>query len=269
MTPTWSHRVASPVGSRSVQLAGAAVAAATAELVAVARERAASRFEAHVADVVLDTESGRFHVAGTPTRRVEWADLVDSTGSPDGGPLAAEHAFEPQMPTFPFGTHVAVVDVDTETGHVRLSRRVAVDDAGTFVNPLLAEGQIHGGIAQGVGPGAARGGPLRRRRPAEDHQLRRLPSDLGSRTAVVRARADGDADVRQRTGGEGGRRVGDDRARSRPCTTRSSTPSPIWVSGTWRRPSPRSGSGAPSTLNLRVPDIQSGHAWVRCGLRRS
>ena len=138
------------VGSRSVQLAGAAVAAATAELVAAARERAAGRFEADVADVVLDTESGRFHVAGTPARSIEWADLVDSAGSPDGGPLVAEHAFEPQMPTFPFGTHVAVVDVDTETGHVRLSRHVAVDDAGTLINPLLAEGQIHGGIAQGV-----------------------------------------------------------------------------------------------------------------------
>ena len=138
------------VGSRSVQLVGAAVAAATADLVAAARERAAGRFEAHVADVVLDTDSGRFHVAGTPARSIEWADLVDSADSPDGGPLVAEHVFEPQMPTFPFGTHVAVVDVDTETGHVRLSRHVAVDDAGTLINPLLAEGQIHGGIAQGV-----------------------------------------------------------------------------------------------------------------------
>ena len=54
------------------------------------------------------------------------------------------------MPTYPFGTHVAVVEVDTETGHVRLRRHVAVDDAGTLINPLLAEGQIHGGIAQGV-----------------------------------------------------------------------------------------------------------------------
>jgi aerobic carbon-monoxide dehydrogenase large subunit len=137
-------------GSRSVQLAGAAVAAATTELVAAARERAAGRFEAHLADVVLDTDSGRFHVAGTPARSIGWADLVDSGHSPDEGPLVAEHAFEPQMPTYPFGTHVAVVEVDTETGHSRLRRHVAVDDAGTLINPLLAEGQIHGGIAQGV-----------------------------------------------------------------------------------------------------------------------
>jgi len=136
------------VGSRSVQLAGAAVAAATGDLVAAARERAAARFEAHVADVVLDATSGRFHVAGTPARSIGWADLVDSDDR--AGPLTAEHVFEPEMPTYPFGTHVAVVEVDTETGYVRLRRHVAVDDAGTLINPLLAEGQVHGGIAQGV-----------------------------------------------------------------------------------------------------------------------
>jgi aerobic carbon-monoxide dehydrogenase large subunit len=137
------------VGSRSVQLAGAAVAAATAELVDAARERAAARFEAHVADVVLDADRGRFHVAGTPARSFGWADLVDSD-RPDRGPLAVEHVFEPQMPTYPFGTHIAVVEVDTETGHTHLCRHVAVDDAGTLINPLLAEGQVHGGIAQGA-----------------------------------------------------------------------------------------------------------------------
>jgi carbon-monoxide dehydrogenase large subunit len=135
------------VGSRSVQLAGAAIAAATGELVAAARERAAARFEAHVADIVLDTDSGRFHVAGTPARGIGWAELVDSD---EGTPLSAEHFFEPQMPTYPFGTHVAVVEVDTETGHARLLRHIAVDDAGTLINPLLAEGQVHGGIGQGV-----------------------------------------------------------------------------------------------------------------------
>lgn len=54
------------------------------------------------------------------------------------------------MPTFPFGAHLAVVEVDTDTGEVRLERMVAVDDAGTILNPLIAEGQIHGGIAQGA-----------------------------------------------------------------------------------------------------------------------
>ena len=131
------------VGSRSVQLGGAAVAEASARLVEAARQRAADVLEAAAADVVLD--GGRFHVAGTPARSVCWADLAGGHG-----PLGAESDFDPPMPTFPFGTHVAVVEVDTETGLVRLRQIVAVDDAGRLLNPLLAEGQVHGGIAQGV-----------------------------------------------------------------------------------------------------------------------
>ena len=134
------------VGSRSVQLAGPALAEATAALVERACRRAADRLEADVADVVLDAGSGRFHVTGTPARAVGWADLADG----DEEPLSAESDFEAPMPTFPFGAHVAVVDVDTETGSVRLRQHVAVDDAGRLINPLLAEGQVHGGIAQGV-----------------------------------------------------------------------------------------------------------------------
>jgi carbon-monoxide dehydrogenase large subunit len=132
------------VGSRSVQLAGTAIAGATSRLVDAARDRAAARLEAHVADVVLDTSTGSFHVAGTPARSIGWADLAD------GDQLAAEYTFAPAMPTYPFGTHVAVVDVDTSTGQVWLRRHIAVDDAGTLLNPLLAEGQVHGGIAQGA-----------------------------------------------------------------------------------------------------------------------
>ncbi len=134
------------VGSRSVQLAGSALAEATGLLVAAARERAAGRLEAHVADVVLDAATGRFHVAGTPVRSLGWSDLAAG----DDGVIVGEHSFRPPMPTYPFGTHVAVVEVDTATGQVWLRRHIAVDDAGTLLNPLLAEGQIHGGIAQGA-----------------------------------------------------------------------------------------------------------------------
>lgn len=134
------------VGSRSVQLGGSAIAAASTKLIDKARERAANLLEAAAADVVLDAEHGVFHVAGTPARAITWAELavVDDTA------LAADHDFEAPMPTFPFGAHVAVVEVDTDTGEVRLERMVAVDDAGTILNPLIAEGQIHGGIAQGA-----------------------------------------------------------------------------------------------------------------------
>ena len=134
------------VGSRSVQLGGTAIAVASTQLIDRARQRASSLLEAAAEDVVLDPELGRFHVAGTPARAVTWADLALS----DGAQLAGDHDFEAPMPTFPFGTHVAVVEVDTETGNVRLVRHIACDDAGTLINPLLAEGQIHGGIAQGV-----------------------------------------------------------------------------------------------------------------------
>jgi carbon-monoxide dehydrogenase large subunit len=134
------------VGSRSVQLGGSAIAAASTKLIDRARDRAATLLEAAVPDVVLDAEVGAFHVAGTPARSVGWAEVAVAGDDV----LSGDHDFEAPMPTFPFGTHVAVVEVDTETGDARLRRLIACDDAGTLINPLLAEGQIHGGIAQGV-----------------------------------------------------------------------------------------------------------------------
>jgi carbon-monoxide dehydrogenase large subunit len=134
------------VGSRSVQIGGAAIDTATGTLVDLARTRAADVLECAVDDVVLDTERGVFHVMGTPAKVVEWSQLAGA----DGEVLQAECDFTPVMPTFPFGAHLAVVEVDTETGHTRLTRLVALDDAGRILNPLLAEGQVHGGIAQGV-----------------------------------------------------------------------------------------------------------------------
>ena len=137
------------LGSRSLQIGGAAVDAAAVELVDIARGVAADRLEADVADVVLDTERGSFHVAGTPAVTMTWADVA--TASLDAGTqLSPTITFDWTVPTFPFGAHVAVVEVDAETGHVRLVRHVACDDAGRIVNPLLVEGQLHGGIASGA-----------------------------------------------------------------------------------------------------------------------
>jgi carbon-monoxide dehydrogenase large subunit len=146
-------------GSRSVQLAGAAVLDAADKLAELARERAADRLEAAPEDVVLDAVRGQFHVTGTPSITVSWdelaADLADAPDpSGDGetadGLLAGLSDLADAKATFPFGAHVAVVEVDRETGEVRLDRIVAVDDAGRILNPLLAEGQVHGGLAQGV-----------------------------------------------------------------------------------------------------------------------
>ncbi|HEX6570185.1 MAG TPA: molybdopterin cofactor-binding domain-containing protein, partial [Acidimicrobiales bacterium] len=144
-------------GSRSLQLGGSAVRGAAADVVDQARRLAAGLLEAAVDDVVLDPATGRFHVVGTPSVGRTWADVVvaaTGTGPGRGGGdrpgLWAQHDFSVTQPTYPFGAHVAVVEVDTETGAARLVRLVACDDAGRIVNPLLAEGQRHGGIAQGA-----------------------------------------------------------------------------------------------------------------------
>ena len=144
------------MGSRSLQTAGSAVNQAAAEVLERARQLAADLLEASPDDVVLDPGEGRFHVAGTPGIAKTWAELATaaqqqsaSTGTERSG-LAVDVDFMPQGPTFPFGAHLAVVEVDTETGKVELTRMVTVDDCGRVLNPLLVEGQRHGGIAQGV-----------------------------------------------------------------------------------------------------------------------
>ena len=137
------------MGSRSLQQGGAAVDKAAGELVDMAREIAAQQLEADVADIQLDLDQGAFHVAGTPAVAKTWGDL--SVAAAEGGhPLVIDTRFEAGGPTFPFGAHVAVVEVDTETGRVRHTRHIAVDDAGRVINPLILEGQVHGGVAQGA-----------------------------------------------------------------------------------------------------------------------
>jgi aerobic carbon-monoxide dehydrogenase large subunit len=133
-------------GSRSLQLGGAAVARTAGEVVDQAKQVAAQLLEASADDVVLDADRGAFHVAGVPSVVRSWAEVAQAAG----GSIESEGDFKAEQPTFPFGTHVAVVEVDTETGGVRLRRMVACDDAGRILNPLLADGQRHGGIAQGV-----------------------------------------------------------------------------------------------------------------------
>ncbi|MEX2628069.1 MAG: xanthine dehydrogenase family protein molybdopterin-binding subunit [Ilumatobacteraceae bacterium] len=140
------------MGSRSLQQGGAAVDKASVELVERAKKLAASLLEADEADVVLDTDAGAFHVAGTPAKATTWAELAVAAKGHDDFPdgLAHDTRFEAGGPTFPFGAHVAVVEVDVETGRVKHLRHIACDDAGRVLNPLLLEGQIHGGVAQGT-----------------------------------------------------------------------------------------------------------------------
>ena len=149
ITVKWGDTDLIPVGggtggSRSLQQGGAAVRQASLELIEVARQRAADELEVGAADLVFDAGRSAFAVAGDPDASVPLARLAEAER------LVVRSVFSAPGPTFPFGAHVAVVDVDTETGKVVLRRMVTVDDAGTVVNPLLAEGQRHGGIAQGA-----------------------------------------------------------------------------------------------------------------------
>ncbi len=145
-------------GSRSLQLGGSAVHRATEALVVKARDLAARLLEADPADVVVDIETGTVGVAGVPASALTWAQLAtaaaerpDEVDHADGTHgLAAQLDFQQAGATFPFGAHIAVVEVDRDTGHVELMRLVAVDDCGTVLNPLLVEGQQHGGVAAGV-----------------------------------------------------------------------------------------------------------------------
>ena len=143
------------MGSRTLQVAGSAVLGAADAVVEKARYLAADLLEVGVEDIVL-SDDGVLSVAGVPGSGLTWADLAreaaEAPGIGGGGTLAldAEHDFETPDSTFPFGTHVAVVEIDPDTGNVSLLRHVAVDDCGIILNPMLVEGQIHGGIAQGA-----------------------------------------------------------------------------------------------------------------------
>jgi carbon-monoxide dehydrogenase large subunit len=134
-------------GSKSLQSGGVAVHQAAVQVVEKAKKLAADLLEANPNDIELDKENRLFHVAGTPSVTKSWAELVEASGD-DG--LSAEVDFAAPGPTFPFGAHIVVAEVDTETGQVHLERIIAVDDAGRLMNPLIAEGQVHGGLAQGV-----------------------------------------------------------------------------------------------------------------------
>jgi carbon-monoxide dehydrogenase large subunit len=135
-------------GSRSLQLGGAAIHTATVALVDAGRAAAADLLGVEPEVVQLDAECGCFCVPGRPQDQRSWAEVAAAIDPAEG---MVEHAqFSAPFPTFPFGAHVAVVEVDTATGKVTLVRHVACDDAGTILNPMLAEGQRHGGIAQGA-----------------------------------------------------------------------------------------------------------------------
>jgi carbon-monoxide dehydrogenase large subunit len=143
------------MGSRSLQVGGSAVQQATDEVLEKARRLAAHLLEADAGDIEVVNGAG-LGVTGSPASAIPWAQLAaaakDPARVPEGfeGGLSSENDFETPDATYPFGTHLAVVEVDTETGMTNLIRHIAVDDSGRIHNEKLLEGQVHGGIAQGV-----------------------------------------------------------------------------------------------------------------------
>ena len=147
-------RGAGTIGSRSLQTAGSAVHVASKTVLAKGKELAAHLLEASASDIV--TGGGGLHVAGVPANVLTWGELAQASNDASLRPanmdagLAHELDFDGTDATFPFGSHLAVVEVDTETGRVDYLRHIAVDDCGRILNPLIVTGQQHGGIAQGA-----------------------------------------------------------------------------------------------------------------------
>ncbi|HET9920994.1 MAG TPA: molybdopterin cofactor-binding domain-containing protein [Ktedonobacteraceae bacterium] len=148
-------------GSRTTAVGGTAVFQAAQRLKEKMKQIAAHMLEASPSDVTL--EDGNFSVAGSPQKAVSFADVaatanLSNTLAPGIEPgLETTVFFEPEACVFPFGTHVCVVEIDRETGETEIKRFVAVDDCGRQLNPMIVEGQVHGGIAQGIGQAMVEG----------------------------------------------------------------------------------------------------------------
>jgi len=142
-------------GSRNTAVGGAAVAIATDRVIEKAKNIAAHELEVSVED--LEFSNGIFSVKGVPTQSRSFQEIAKSANFawnlPDGvePSLEGQSFFDPPNFVYPFGAHICVVEVDAQTGEVELKRYIAVDDVGRVINPLLAEGQVHGGVAQGIG----------------------------------------------------------------------------------------------------------------------
>ncbi len=142
-------------GSRSTPVSGAAAAVASRRVVDKAKIIAATMMEANPDDIEFD--QGTFSVKGSPDRSVTIQDTAMASHGPmelpEGveGHLDAQCVYDPPNLTYPFGAYICVVDIDTGTGHVKIRRFIAVDDCGPRINPMIVEGQVHGGLADGVG----------------------------------------------------------------------------------------------------------------------
>lgn len=141
------------MGSRGLAVGGAALVGAVSKVREKARRVAAHLLEAASEDVVL--EAGRYQVKGAPDRSLTLTEIADIAYSDDlpetiEPGLDATHFFSPPELVYPFGAHIAVVEIERDTGKVHLREYYSVDDCGPRISPMLVEGQVHGGLAQGI-----------------------------------------------------------------------------------------------------------------------
>ncbi|HUG42934.1 MAG TPA: molybdopterin cofactor-binding domain-containing protein [Acidobacteriota bacterium] len=142
-------------GSRSAAVGGSALAVSAEKIIEKGRKIAAHVLEAAEEDV--EFEAGKFFVRGVPSKAQAIQEIALQAYLAHNLPpgiepgLAATTFYDPANFTFPFGTHIAVVEVEPETGSIRILRYLAVDDVGNVINPMIVDGQLHGGIAQGLG----------------------------------------------------------------------------------------------------------------------
>jgi len=143
-------------GSRSLSVGGVAAAHAAEKLAQKCKEIVAFNLEANVDDI--EVSSGRFSLAGDPEQGMSLAEVagcayIDASAMPENMELGLEQTliYDPSNFVFPFGAHVCVVDIDAVTGKVDVVRWIAVDDCGPAINPMLIDGQVHGGVAYGIG----------------------------------------------------------------------------------------------------------------------
>jgi carbon-monoxide dehydrogenase large subunit len=213
-------------GSRSLVIGGVALWNAAQKIKEKARTIAAHELE--IASDDLEWADGAFRAKGTPERAKTIPEIAFSAWTahdiPEGVEPGLEETavYDPPNFSWPTGTHIAVVEVDTETGHARVVKYAAVDDVGEVINPTIVDGQVHGGIAQG----ALRGGGVRRPGNADDELHALLSDPVCGGAALVHPRPDGDAladepDGCERSGGDrhdrldaGRRQRGDRRARA-------------------------------------------------------
>jgi carbon-monoxide dehydrogenase large subunit len=149
-----SSRGMDTYGSRSLVVGGTAVVKAAEKVVQKARTVAAHLLEASEDD--LEFSGGKFAVKGTPGASIGIQEVALAVFAAHDYPegiepsIDAEATFDPENFSFPHGTHICAMEVDTETGFVKIRKYASVDDVGTIVNPLIVEGQMHGGLAQGI-----------------------------------------------------------------------------------------------------------------------